>query len=196
MKTSKNGIDFIKSHESFRSLAYDDLNPNVTVNNVEQLQGVLTIGYGHTSNVSFGQIITEDQAEQLLKDDLLFAEMSVKNFVKVPLNQNMFDALVSFVFNVGEHNFATKQYGGNSYVGSTLLQRLNEGKFNEASERFKDFNKSGGQVLNGLVRRRKEESELFLNGLGVLTYFNVESGSISDGEMLNPIYIVKKKTII
>lgn len=139
MKIAKNGIDLIKSFEGFRSVAY--LCP----------ANVLTIGYGHTKTVKIGQKITELQAEKLLLDDLATAENYV-NSLKLNINQNQFDALVSFVFNCGSGNFAK----------STLLKmiRVNPNSDNIRFE-FSRWNKGGGKVLGGLTRRRKAESDLY-----------------------------------
>ena len=139
MKIGKNGVDLIKSFEGFRSVAY--LCP----------ANILTIGYGHTKTVKIGQIVTELQAEKLLLDDLATAENYV-NSLKLNINQNQFDALVSFVFNCGSCNFAK----------STLLKmiRVNPNSDNIRFE-FSRWNKGGGKVLSGLTRRRKAESDLY-----------------------------------
>ncbi|UAB75143.1 lysozyme [Mesoflavibacter sp. SCSIO 43206] len=193
MKISQNGIDFIKSHEGFRAVAYDDLNPNATLNNDSIIQGVLTIGYGHTHNVKVGDYVTEDEAEQLLKEDLFFAESAVKDYVQVEITQNMYDALVSLFFNVGIHNIATKQYPNNNFVGSTLLHKLNQSDYLGASNRFPDFVKAGGQVLQGLVTRRNEEKDLFLKDMSVLNYQLPTFGSMTDGINLDNVYLSNKK---
>jgi len=194
MKTSQQGIDFIKSHEGFRAVAYDDLQPNLTLTNETLIQGVLTIGYGHTHNVNVGDIITEAEAEELLKEDLFFAESAVRDYVNVEVTQNMFDALVSIFFNVGSHNLATKQYPNNNFVGSTLLYKLNQSDYLACAERFKDFNKSGGQVLQGLVNRRSDEKEMFLKDMTVLNYYLPTYGSMTDGINLDEVDLTKKKS--
>ena len=89
MRTSQRGIDLIKSHEGLRTKAY--MCP----------ANVLTIGYGHTRSVFPGQVIDVKEAEELLKEDLIRFENAVNKYVEVYLNQNQFDALVSFTFNVG-----------------------------------------------------------------------------------------------
>lgn len=141
MKTSQEGIDLIKSHESLRLEKY--LCPAKK----------WTIGYGHVilPNENY-EVISEQIAEDLLKDDLKIAESAVTRFVKVKLNQYQFDALVSFIFNIGVSAFSQ----------STLLKVLNSGLYPEAAQQFLRWNKSKGIVLNGLVKRRKEESNLFL----------------------------------
>ncbi|MEG1289566.1 MAG: lysozyme [Bacteroidales bacterium] len=141
METSKKGIDLIKSFECFRAKAY--LCP----------AGVLTIGYGHTANVKSSQIVTQQQAEDLLRIDLIDTEQAVCNLVKSQLTQNQFDALASFVFNCGYGNFQK----------STLLKRVNANTkdFVGIREAFMMWNKAKGNILPGLTRRRKEEADLY-----------------------------------
>lgn len=158
MKTSKNGIDLIKKYEGLRLKAY------------RCPSGVLTIGYGHTKGVKQGMVITKLKAEQYLLDDLINFEKAVSNYVKVTINQNQFDALVSFSFNVGI----------NAFKNSTLLRRLNKGNFTEASQEFLRWNKSNGKVLEGLSKRRKEERALFIK-TNYLCNKNYKGSSISDG---------------
>lgn len=158
MKTSKNGIDLIKKYEGLRLKAY------------RCPSGVLTIGYGHTKGVKQGMVITKSKAEQYLLDDLINFEKAVSNYVKVAINQNQFDALVSFSFNVGI----------NAFKNSTLLRRLNKGNFTEASQEFLRWNKSNGKVLEGLSKRRKEERALFIK-TNYLCNKNYKGSSISDG---------------
>ena len=140
MKTSKKGIEIIKKYEGLRLKAY------------KCPAGILTIGYGHTKNVKQGDTITETQAEILLIYDLIDIENCIKKNVKIPLNQNQFDALVSLCFNIGCGNF----------LKSTLLKKLNEGKIAEAVKEFLKWNKAGGKELAGLTKRRQVEMELFL----------------------------------
>lgn len=114
--------------------------------------GVLTIGYGHTSNVKEGMSITEAEAEQLLNTDVESAAAQVKFAVKVELNANQLDALIDFVFNLGIGNLRS----------STLLKKLNTGDYSGAAEEFSKWVYSGKTVLPGLVRRREIEKQLFL----------------------------------
>ena len=153
MKTSDVGIELIKKYEGCVLKAY------------KCPSGVWTIGYGHTNGVKSGMQITKAQALDYLKQDLSVFEKAVTNYVKVPLNQNQFDALVSFSFNCGAGALKT----------STLLQKLNSSDYNGAANEFLKWNKSKGKVLNGLVRRRQEEKELFLktNYLSNKTYKGV-----------------------
>lgn len=111
-----------------------------------------TIGYGHTKGVKPGHTCTREQAARWLVEDISWAEVAVNQLVQVPLTQNKYDALVNFVFNVGRANFAK----------STLLRKLNNADYTGAAEEFGRWNKAGGKVLRGLVRRRAKEKELFL----------------------------------
>ena len=141
MKTSRKGIDFIKRHEALRLNAYLDA------------VGVWTIGYGHTKTAKKGMTITEAEAEKLLVDDLKTAEEEI-NSHNLPLKQHQFDALVSFVFNVGVGNFRR----------STLLKRLKANPNDpDIANQFKRWVYGGGKVLPGLVRRRNEEVKLYFN---------------------------------
>lgn len=141
MRTSRRGIELIKAHEGLRLNAY--LCP----------AGVPTIGYGHTHGVKMGDRITADQAEKFLIGDLATAEREVNRY-GFELTQNQFDALVSFVFNVGAGNFRS----------STVLKRLKANPNDpDIANQFKRWVYGGGKVLPGLVRRRKEEAELYFN---------------------------------
>lgn len=140
MKTSENGIKLIKKFEGCKLEAY------------KCPSGVLTIGYGHTQDVNIGDTITRQQASYILKKDIEIAEAAVNSLVKVTLNQNQYDALVSFVFNVGYGNFRI----------STMLKRINENNFSSAAEQFDKWVLSNGKRQKGLVRRRQLEKELFL----------------------------------
>jgi len=113
--------------------------------------GVLTIGYGHTKEVAAGMVITEGKAEALLREDLVWVEEAINTKVVVPLTQNQYDALASFIYNVG----------AGAFTKSTLLRKLNAEDYSGASAEFKRWNKASGKVLRGLVRRRKAEQELF-----------------------------------
>ena len=113
---------------------------------------IWTIGYGHTGNVKEGDSITKAEAEALLDKDLQTFRNGVKRLVKVPLNENQFGALVSFAYNIGL----------GSLQSSTLLKMLNAGDYTGAADQFLRWNKSGGKVLTGLVRRREAERAVFL----------------------------------
>jgi lysozyme len=147
MTTGDKGISLIKRFEGFRAKRY--LCP----------AGKPTIGYGHVilpGDPGWLQdadaTLTEVQASALLLDDLPEREGVVNFHVIVPLNQNQFDALVDFVYNLGS----------GAFLWSTLLKRLNEGKYQEAAGQFGKWVYGGGKVLPGLVDRREAERELFL----------------------------------
>jgi lysozyme len=139
MKLSKVGADLIKKYEGCRLTAY--LCP----------ANVWTIGWGHTGGVKQGQVITQAQADDIFIKDLQEFVDGVNKLVKVELNQNQFDALVSFAYNCG---VAALQK-------STLLEYVNKKQFDKAASEFDKWNKGGEIVLQGLVRRRNEEQGLF-----------------------------------
>lgn len=157
MKTSSTGRALIESFEGFFSKAYDDANDHV-LKEGETPKGVLTIGYGHTSaaglpKVFVGQTMTKEEADKVLSADLAKVEADVTKFVKVPINQNQFDALVSFHYNTG------------ALGRSSLLQRLNQKDYAGAAEGLMAWTKAsqiGPGPIPGLVRRRQTEKNLFL----------------------------------
>jgi len=136
---SDKGIGIIKQFEGCQLIAYQDA------------VGVWTIGYGHTKNVSEGDIISSAQAEALLLKELKEYENYVNKLVTVPLHDYQFDALVSWTYNLGPTNLAN----------STMLKKLNEGKYNEVPDEMRRWNRAGGKVLEGLVIRRDKEARLF-----------------------------------
>lgn len=142
MNISEAGLSLIKNFEGCVLIAYVDA------------VGVWTVGYGHTGpNVHRGLKITQSQADEILEQDVNRFELGVLNNVKVSLNQNEFDALVSFTFNVGI----------NAFKGSTLLRLLNDGADRSiVAAEFLRWNKGDGKVLEGLTRRRQAEKALFL----------------------------------
>lgn len=139
MKTSAKGLKLIKSHEGLRLNAY--LCP----------AKVWTIGYGHTGTAEPGMVISQTQAEELLQSDLAWAEREINN-LPVQLNQHQFDALVSLIFNIGPGNF------GRSTARRLIVANPSDRAIGPAIELW---NKASGRVLPGLVRRRKEEAELY-----------------------------------
>lgn len=140
MNISQKGIELIKSFEGLYTSAY--LDP----------VGIWTIGYGHTgSDVWQGKVITNEMAENLLHSDLNRFESGVNDLVKVPLTQSQYDALVSFAFNCGLGAFGS----------SDLLAKLNRKDYQGASNEFGRWVHGGGVVLQGLVRRRQAEKQLF-----------------------------------
>lgn len=135
MKTSQNGIDLIKQFEGCRLTAY------------RCPAGVWTIGYGHTENVKEGQTITQIFAETLLREDLTKYEQKVAKYNRYCWNQNEFDALVSFAYNLG----SIDQLTANGTRSREVI-----------AEKMLLYNKAGGKVLNGLRKRREAERKLFL----------------------------------
>lgn len=147
---SSNGLSLIKSFEGCHLTAYDDLQPKVKLTSTTKIKGTLTIGWGHTGNVKIGQTISQQQADYLLVNDLKRYVDSVNNPNIVPftkhLNQNEFDALVSFCYNCGAGNL--------KILCSSTIGNI---PFNIVK-----YNKSKGQTLAGLVHRREAEKQLFL----------------------------------
>ena len=146
MKTSQNGINLIKQFEGCRLKPYLDA------------VGIPTIGYGNTHYLDGTRVKLSDKpispqyAEKLLLELLPQYEKAVSGCLKNPISQNQFDALVSFCWNVGGANLAK----------STLIKKLNAGDINGAAGEFERWNKAGGRILNGLIRRRLAEKSLFL----------------------------------
>lgn len=154
MKLSFEGKKRILAHEGFRGKPYLDTG------------GVPTIGYGNTyyedgRKVMLNDpVISKERAEELFDIIVKQFEDGVNRLVKVPLNQNQFDALVSFAYNVGlDENKNGKAEG---LGDSSLLRLLNAGDYSGAAKEFPKWNKDNGKVVAGLIRRRKEEQELFL----------------------------------
>lgn len=135
---SENGLNLIKSFEGCRLTAYKCL----------PTEKYYTIGYGHYgSDITEGMKITKEKADELLLQDCKKAIKNVNSFMsKYNFNQNQFDALVSFAFNVGSINQLTAS-------GTRTLEQI--------SSKITAYNKSGGRVLTGLVKRRAKEKELF-----------------------------------
>lgn len=145
MNVSQAGIDLIKSFEGCRLKAYPD--PGSADGHP------WTIGWGTTRGVSEGMEITQEQADELLAEDVGAVAKQVNGLVKVAVNQNQFDALTSFAYNVGATALAS----------STLLRLLNKGAGEAAADEFPKWVHGGnGETLPGLVRRRAAERSLFL----------------------------------
>lgn len=137
MKTSPKGVSLIKSFEGCRLKAY------------KCPAGVWTIGYGHTAGVKEGDRITQETADDYLRNDLAKYEKAVQNYDGIyHFNQNQFDALVSFTYNCGVGNLKNLTQSGRR----TLAQ---------ISAKLPLYNKAGGVVLRGLQRRRAAEKDLF-----------------------------------
>lgn len=153
MKISQHAIDtLIKPFEGLKLKAYQDG------------VGILTIGFGHTYGVKAGDVITEEQAELLLEADLTEAERQVNYYVRVPLTQNEFDAMVSLIFNVGP-GVPGKRDGIvwlKNGLPSTLLRVLNAHDYSGCANEFPKWSHEGTTISVGLLRRRKAEQALFL----------------------------------
>ena len=147
LKTSERGIELLTEHEGFRPVMYKDS------------AGLPTIGYGTLIDTAEEQYlmtanISKEQGKQLLKRDVAKFERTINGAIKVAINQNQFDALLSFVYNVGSGNF----------LRSTLLKLINA---NAPKERivveFKKWKRAGGRILKGIVKRRAQEALLFIS---------------------------------
>lgn len=147
MKLSDEGLRLITSFEGYHTKQEDG-----SCKAYRCPAGVWTCGWGCTENVDAHTHWTKAEAEQRFRDELDKFEVAVMKHVKVPLNQNEFDALVSFAYNCGEGALAK----------STLLKKLNAEKRTDAAKQFASWSRGGGRVLNGLVARRARESALFL----------------------------------
>ena len=142
MKIGKNGLDLIKHYEGLRLNAYPD-----PATGGEPY----TIGYGHTGGVKLGDTITQEQADAFLLQDVSKAENYI-NCQVLQLTQNQFDALVCFTYNVGIGNLAK----------STLLLKLKNKDYHNASLEFIKWDMAAGKHLAGLTKRRQAEQQLFL----------------------------------
>lgn len=140
MITSEEGLNLIKKYEGCRLTAY------------KCPAGIWTIGYGHTKGVKEGMLISTPTADAYLKEDVKFAEKAVLLYDRYyNWTQNEFDALVSFTFNCGSSNLKN-------------LLKYGQRTRTQIAESLPKYCKAGGVKLNGLVRRRSEELELFIRG--------------------------------
>lgn len=145
MQTSVRGVALIKEFEGLRLKAYQDQ------------VGVWTIGWGHTRTAKRGMEITLEEAERLLRMDIKNHERPIHRYIKAPLTQYQFDALSSFVFNLGIsglYNTKTKQ-------PTTITRMINAGQVQEAASQFDRWVFSGGRRNRGLVRRRAKERAVY-----------------------------------
>lgn len=169
LKTGQAGLNLIKQFEGCRLTSY------------KCPAGVWTIGYGHTGNVTFGQTIAQADADKLLVTDIEKYEMKVnKYYDKYKWNQNEFDALVSFAFNVG----SVDQLTANGTRSRAVI-----------AEKILLYNKAAGKVLAGLTKRRKAEQELFLKANSMAsdkTRATIRKGSRGD----DVIYLQKQLTVL
>ncbi len=139
------GFDLIRMAEGFRDTAYRDP------------VGIWTIGYGHTSmagqpRVIAGMSVSRAQADAILRRDVGAVAIAVRKAIAVPVNEQQFSALVSFCYNVGIENFRK----------SSVLHCINRSEFAAVPRRLALWNKAGGKVLPGLVKRRAAEAAMFL----------------------------------
>jgi lysozyme len=141
MKTSESGLDLIQQFEGYYSEAYKDTN------------GQWTIGIGHIGDAAIaGKEISADEAQRLLSEDLNRVEKAIADKTTVALTQNQFNALSSFVFNVGVGNFSR----------STLLKKINSNDLDAVPSEFQRWTKQGGKPMARLVKRRAAEGSLWL----------------------------------
>lgn len=153
MKTSKAGINLVKQFEGLRLTAY------------RCQAGVWTVGWGSTKNVKPGDVITEAEAEQRLKDDITNTEsqlLKALNADEVEVSQCQFDALVSFAFNLGVYTLVHGSKNAKVIDISSIWRNLKAGKLQAAGDAFMLYTKAGNKTSEGLVRRRRTERELFL----------------------------------
>lgn len=140
MRISDKGIVLIKQYEGCKLFAYRDS------------VGVATIGYGHTKGVRMGQAITQRQADEFLREDITVAE-KVLNNMGINFTQNQFDALCSWIFNLGTGNF----------IHSTMMKRISTDADDETiTDELIRWHNAGGKPLLGLMRRRVAEANMFL----------------------------------
>tara|TARA_R100000781_G_scaffold112477_1_gene79730 strand:- start:436 stop:927 length:492 start_codon:yes stop_codon:yes gene_type:complete len=139
MKISEEGKSLIKKFEGCELKAY------------KCPAGKWTIGFGHVKNVKEGDEWSQSHAEHMLDVELEEYEGYINDMVDMQLNQNQFDALVAWIYNLGPSNFRT----------STLRKKLTPETISEVPYEIKRWNKANGKTLDGLIRRREAESLLF-----------------------------------
>ena len=144
---SENGYAIIREFEGFRETAYKDTGGVWTI-------GFGTIKYPTAVSVKPGDTCTREDAEVYLKNDCKWVDACLDKHVKVSVTQNQFDALASFVYNIGESQFNS----------STLLAKLNAGDFKSAAANFDRWIYDNGKKIQGLANRRAKEKALFLKG--------------------------------
>ncbi|MCU4622844.1 lysozyme [Acinetobacter radioresistens] len=144
---SENGYALIRDFEGFRDKAYRDTGGVWTL-------GFGTIKYPDGRSVKQGDTCTREQAEQWLKSDCRWVDACLDKYVKATISQNQFDALASFVYNIGESQFRS----------STLLAKLNAGDYRVAAANFDRWIYDNGKIITGLVNRRAQEKALFVKG--------------------------------
>lgn len=182
-KTSNAGIDLIGEFEGLErrggSSRFAPRGANLRSEDRNKIYeyidpiGLPTIGYGHLLTneekrtgmiringrlVNYKNGLTMEQVYDLKRQDLVRFENTVRNFVRVPITQSMFDALVSWLFNVGTGRMAS----------STLGRVLNQGNYNQAANELLKWNRAGGRVLAGLTRRREAERRMFVSEINLV----------------------------
>ena len=146
MLISDKGLAIIKYFEGFRSRPY------------RCPAGIATIGYGSIWNIDGTRVtmsrapVSRSEATKLLQCEMIHIYKTMSRFVSVETNQHEFDALCSFIYNVGSGNFRA----------STLRQKLNRGDKLGAANEFWKWRRGGGKILPGLVKRRQYEKDLFM----------------------------------
>lgn len=143
MQISQKGLDALEVEEGSKLVGYKDS------------RGIPTVGVGHTGYVdnvpvTVGMKITKEKSDQLLREDLAWVQRTIAAYVKVPLNQNQYDALCSLIFNIGQTAFCT----------STILRKLNAKDYAGAADHFLDW-KRAGKDADILLPRRKRERAMF-----------------------------------
>ncbi|MDQ3746214.1 MAG: lysozyme [Acidobacteriota bacterium] len=154
MQMSQHGLQLLEQWEGFKLQVYKDSAglPTIGVGHLitksEQASGTINI---NGVPVKYAGGLTQQQVTDLLAQDVVPAQNAVNNGVKVALNQNQFDALVSFTFNVGV----------GAFTSSTLLKVLNQGQYDQVPTQLLRWTKAGGKVVQGLVNRRNNEIKLW-----------------------------------
>lgn len=141
LRYSLDCVNLVKEFEGCELASYDDG------------VGNWTIGWGHTRGIRKHESITFGEAEAYLRDDLTNASAGVHAYIDVPLTQGMFDALVSFVFNLGAYNLQH----------STMRKLINAKEYSDAADEFPKWDMAGHKHWAGLKRRRLAERQLFLS---------------------------------
>lgn len=144
MKLSQKGIELIKQFEGYSSKAYPDPATG---------GAPWTIGYGTTKGVKPGMVITAQQAEKMLRDDVAKFESGVSSLITAPTTQGQFDAMVSLAYNIGLGNFGK----------STLLKKHNSRCYTCAADQFRVWNRANGKAMNGLTKRRAAERQVYMS---------------------------------
>lgn len=168
MFISEKGLNLIKSFEGCILQSYDDYNERV-INEGDEVYGTLTIGWGHIENVFKGQVISQSDADAMLINDMYkycsqVDECINDGTISFPLNQNMYDALVSFDYNCGQGSLKTLCGGRDK---------------DTVAEKILLYNKASGRELLGLTRRRQAERDLFLSNDESEVVQNVSCETIS-----------------